>query len=128
MDRVQVTTQKAINSSQLKAELGGADVFTSEDGIVEAEGVTEAQLQAAVAAHEADSEWRPPGPERDWRVALQNEIAFIESQLSSWPANATTNTEGLQRVNFLLAAVRRLARDQVRILRFIRDNTLDAGA
>lgn len=126
VERAQVTTQKDINPEQLKAEMG-CDVFTSEAGIVQAE-VEEATLQAAVDAHTADPGWRAPGPERDWRTLIENEVAYIADQLSSWPTNANTNTEALQRVNFLLGATKRLARNQERILKYIRDQVMDAEA
>lgn len=113
MARVQTTTAKQIRADQLKAELG-ADIFTSGD-TVEAEGCTQAELEAAVAAHVADPEWRPAGPERDWRVALQNEIDAIDAAL----ANPATNWTSA-------AVIRRIARNQARILRYIRDQELDA--
>ena len=51
MARVEITTDKQIRPDQLKEELGGKDVFTSEGGVVQAEGCTKTQLEAAVAAH-----------------------------------------------------------------------------
>lgn len=125
--RVEVVTQKAINPPQLKDELG-RDIFTSEDGRVQAEGVTEAQLQAAVDAHLADPDYIPPGPEKDWRAKLRAEVAFINDQIATWPADATTNAQALQRVNFLLAATKRIARNQARIMQFIDNATMDSDA
>lgn len=49
--RAETTTVKKIRPDQLKEELGGADIFTSEGGRVQAEGVTKGQLEAALAAH-----------------------------------------------------------------------------
>ena len=51
MARAEITTDKEIRPDQLKQELNGADVFTSEGGVVQAEGVTEDELAAAVEAH-----------------------------------------------------------------------------
>lgn len=51
MDRVEIHSDKQVIPHQLKEELGGCDLFTSEDGVVQAEGCTKAELQAAVDAH-----------------------------------------------------------------------------
>lgn len=63
-----------------------------------------------------------------WRDRLRAEVAFIDSQIATWPEDATNNTQALQRVNFLLAAAKRTARNQSRILQFIDDATMDSGA
>ena len=56
MSRVEVQTNKEIRPDQLKVELGGVDVFTSE-GLVQAEGVTQQQLDDAVATHVPDDDF-----------------------------------------------------------------------
>lgn len=99
-----------------------------------------------VIAYDPDGTWQPPagytlrdvkaGDETfhadpldvSWRQKVSDEIAFIETQLGTWPADATTNTQAIARVNFLLSAVKRLARNQERILKFITDQVKDAGA
>lgn len=65
--------------------------------------------------------------ETNWRAKLLAEIDFIDAQLASWPPNATNNTTALERVNFVLGATKRIARNQNRILKFIRDNTRDSA-
>ena len=112
---------KTVNLDQLASELGGAGLCASVDEVVAAEGagVTQAQLTQAVGAHVADSEYRRPGPEKDWRTKLQTEIDFLTTQAAGFPANPTAAQTS--------AAIKRLARDLIRILKFIRDDTLDSG-
>lgn len=70
MARARITTDREVRPDQLKAELGGADVFTSE-GIVEAEGVSEVTLQTAVDTHTPDPAFGAPAEE----VSLRDDIA-----------------------------------------------------
>lgn len=136
MARVSVQTQKPINLAQLASELGTDQLFgpapevlpTTDPKDIAADGVTQAALQAAIDAHTFDADWRSDPAERDWRVLLASEITFITNQLATWPADATTSTQAIQRVNFLLTATKRLARNQERILEFIRDKVMDSSA
>ena len=114
---------KAINPSQLLSEIAvQASVrFIGGDSpsAIECDSLTDAQLAAFVDAHVADSDWRTPGAEKDWRTKLQAEIDFLTTQAVSFPANPNAAQTS--------AAIKRLARDQVRVLKFIRDNTFDSG-
>ena len=65
--------------------------------------------------------------ETTWETKLQEEIDFIAGQLTSWPADATTNTQAIARVNFLLTATQRLARNQERVLKWIRAHEMDSA-
>lgn len=101
------------------------EFLSNDEKEVEVSGLSQGQLQAAVDAFTFDPSWKPTPEERDWSSLLQAEIDFIASQVASWPPDATTNAQAIQRVNFLLTAVKRVARNQQRILAFIRDNSLD---
>lgn len=87
----------------------------------------EAEAQAVIDAYVYDPEWVFTSEERDWRTLLQREIEFIAGQLETWPDDATTNAQALQRVNFLLSAQERMGRDLLRLLRYIRDDVMDAS-
>lgn len=63
MARVEVQTTKEIRPDQLAVEVG-TDIFTSE-GIVQAEGVTQQQLEDAVAAHTSDPDWGKPAEDKN---------------------------------------------------------------
>lgn len=79
--RVQTATQKIINPAQLKSELGH-DVFTSE-GLVQAEGCTLSELEAAVASHVADAAFGWPPEDVNLRSAY--------TTLRQWAIDAQTN-------------------------------------
>jgi hypothetical protein len=80
-------------------------------------------------ALEADDMWAQNDmAQAGWRDRLRAEVAFIDSQLATWPPNATDTASALQRVNFLLSATKRIARNQSRIMQFIDDATMDSGA
>lgn len=87
----------------------------------------EAGIGAVVAAH-TGALTETQQLETDWRIKIESEIAFLDGQVKTWPvdlvAGQTVNQVG-QRVNFTSAAVKRLARNQQRILRYILDSTMD---
>lgn len=129
-----VELSKDIHGTQLLAELRAAGVSVTSDfprligDQLTVDGdLTDAQLADAVEAHTANPDFIDPGPAKDWRDRLRAEVAFIDGQLESWPTDATTTAQALQRVNFLLAATQRLARNQARILRFIDNATTDSA-
>lgn len=130
MARVQ--TQKRIGIEQFHFHAGVTNLQiegqpeTTQNKTLITDDLTQAELEAAVTSYTFDPDHLPPGSSKDWRDRLKAEILFIEDQLSTWPANASTNQEALQRINFLLAASKRLARNQSRILKFIDNSTLDS--
>lgn len=115
--RVEVETSKEIRPDQLAVECG-SDIFTSE-GRVQAEGITQQQLSEAVSAHVPDPFFAPAGPAKPWLDKVKAEIDFLTEQLASLPASLTNTQRD--------AALRRLIRNQIRILKFVHNNTKDAG-
>jgi hypothetical protein len=105
-------------------------IIDCQTGSEEQRALTAAEIaQREADALEADALWSQNDMARaGWRDRLRAEVAFIDDQIATWPTNATTNQEALQRVNFLLAATKRIARNQKRILQFIDDATMDSGA
>lgn len=109
------------NPLQLAAQIStsiGKPVTCDIDGasVVIYEDITghETAIQAIIDAYVYEDGWAPPGPEADWRTKLQAEIQFIADAL----ANPSTNWTSA-------AAVKRLARNQLRILKFMRNRTFD---
>ena len=89
----------------------------------------EEEQQRVAEGQAAQTEQQAEETERaTWRDKLRAEVAFINDQIATWPTNATNTTEALQRVNLLLVATKRIARNQARILQFIDDATMDSGA
>lgn len=77
-------------------------------------------VQTVIDAYTYDPTWEPPGPDRDWRQTLQAEIEYFDNQLTNWP----TSSPGPA---FVATLVRRLVRNQLRLLRLIRDNVQDVS-
>lgn len=75
-----------------------------------------------------EANWKRDPVDEAWRARLATEIAFVTDQLAAWPADATTSTQAIARVNFLLSATKRIARDLQRVLEYIADSTKDGGA
>lgn len=120
-----------LNGAKLAEELTTAgfpvtvfDVVVVDD---ELEVPVDSAASGVISAHVGEPDWMPAGPVKDWRDKLRAEVAFIDSQIATWPTNASTNQEALQRVNFLLTATKRIARNQSRILKFIDDATMDSA-
>lgn len=111
MARARITTTREIRPDQLKVELGGADVFTSE-GICEAEGVTTAELQAAIDAHVPDPNFGKPTED----VALADELGQRLDQLET---DLTTAWDALS-AGERQAALRRAGILSIRIARYLR--------
>ena len=116
------TLNKNINGAQLIDELKALYTVTSTVPTLTGDQLTvegdfsHAQLADAVAAHTAIDGYMSPGPERDWRAALKNEIDNLSLALADPTFDWTRS-----------AVIKRLARNQLRILRFIRDHVMDSG-
>lgn len=114
MSRVQIETTKQIHPAQLKDELGGNDVFTAE-GIVQAEGVTEADLQTAVDAHVPNPDYDKPAED----IALGDELGAKLDQLET---DLTTGWAALSTAD-RTAALRRAGILSIRIARYLKRRT-----
>ena len=101
------------------AALLGVEQTEIEQGTVHVYGNAPANAQAIIDSYVYDPGWRPTISETDWRAKLQAEIDFLTTQASSFPANPTAAQVSV--------AIKRLARDLIRILKFIRDDVLDSG-
>ena len=74
MERVAVSTTNPINLSQLAAELGTDKLFGPDNDTlvsttsktIQAEGVTQAQLEAGLAAHVADPDFGKPAEDQEF--------------------------------------------------------------
>lgn len=136
-------TTKELNLTQLTAELGGIGISThdtewEDDQGNEVQGVeveahseilTKQQLDDAITNHVPDPNWRPPGPEKDWRTKLEQELTWLRDQVATAPAAGTTTSGNVvARVDSLIQYNKRLARDLIRLIEFIRDRNMDAGA
>lgn len=78
-----------------------------------------AAVIATIGSYVFDPDWNLPQIERDWRAKLLSEIAFLTDQLAILPATLSNSQRD--------SAIKRLIRNQIRILKFIHNNTMDVG-
>lgn len=121
-----VSASKPVNLGQLSVELGRValhDISHDNDHTISTEAVSQPTLETGVDDHVADALWVDPSPpvttEKSWHAKLAAEIAFLADQVATWPASPT--------VAFRDAAIKRLVRNQLRVLNYIHDATLDSG-
>lgn len=85
----------------------------------------EAAVGAVVAAHTGE----PSSVQQvdiDWRDRLQAELAWLENEIATAPApGTTTNGNAVARLDALIQHQKRIDRDLIRLVRFLRDGMRD---